>query len=184
MNPSNCIYRTLPLAAIVVVCALGLEISDHSVWAQTVDAAAIANVTDATKDVNVEADSMEVLDAQKKAIFTGHVNATRSGTTLASERMEVNYADAPQADGTKKTEVTVINATGGVKITTGKQIITGNEAILDVKGNLLTVKGNVVVTEGSSVIHGENLKVDLKSKVSAMTGGRVKGSFVPNSASK
>jgi lipopolysaccharide export system protein LptA len=103
---------------------------------------------------------------------------------MASERMEVNYADAQQGDGSKKTEVTVINASGGVKITTGRQVITGRDAILDVKGNQLTVKGSVVVTEGSTVIHGETLKVDLKTKVSAMTGGRVKGSFIPSNAGK
>jgi lipopolysaccharide export system protein LptA len=47
----------------------------------------------------------------------------------------------------------------------------------------LTVTGNVVVTEGSTVIRGETLKANLKAKTSSMTGGRVRGSFVPDSSS-
>jgi hypothetical protein len=41
----------------------------------------------------------------------------------------------------------------------------------------------VIVKEGSTVIRGARLKADLKAKTSSMTGGRVKGSFVPKSTS-
>jgi lipopolysaccharide export system protein LptA len=169
--------------------ALAIAATLTSLWlspgafAQSADASGLSNLTAANRDVDVEADSMEVLDAQKKAIFTGNVKATRGGTVMSSARMEVSYA-ATQGSGSGKTEVSVINATGGVVIDTGKQEISGKDAILDLKGNLLTVTGGVVVKEGSSVVRGEKLRVDLKSKVSSMTGGRVKGSFVPNTAAK
>jgi lipopolysaccharide export system protein LptA len=93
--------------------------------------------------------------------------------------MVVTYRDVQQADGSKRTDVALIDAQGNVKIQTPRQTITGDKAILDVAGDLLTVTGNVVVSEGSTVIRGAKLKADLKAKTSSMTGGRVRGSFVP-----
>jgi lipopolysaccharide export system protein LptA len=50
---------------------------------------------------------------------------------------------------------------------------------MDVQSNQVTVGGNVVVTQGSTVLRGEQLFVDLDKNTSEMTGGRVKGKFVP-----
>jgi lipopolysaccharide export system protein LptA len=150
---------------------------------QTVDAAAIAGSVKGGQNVDVEADSMEVLEAEKKAVFTGNVSAQRTGTRLNSDLMVVNYAEVVQADGSKRTDVTIIDAKGNVQITTARQIIMGDRAILDVAGDLLTVTGNVVVKEGNTVVRGAKLTADLKAKTSSMTGGRVKGSFVPKSSS-
>jgi lipopolysaccharide export system protein LptA len=112
---------------------------------QTVDTVAIAGAVKGQQNVDVEADSMEVVEAEKKAVFTGKVSAVRTGTRLNSDVMVVNYAEMVQADGSKRTDVTIIDATGNVQITTARQVITGDRAILDVAGNLLTVTGNVVV---------------------------------------
>jgi len=97
--------------------------------------------------------------------------------------MTVTYRDVAQPDGSKRNDVSLIDAKGNVEIKTARQVITGEHAILDVAGDLLTVTGNVVVKEGSTVIRGARLKADLKAKTSSMTGGRVKGSFVPKSTS-
>ena len=150
---------------------------------QTVDTVAIAGAVKGQQNVDVEADSMEVLETEKKAVFTGNVSAVRTGTKLNSDLMVVNYAEVVQADGSKRTDVTIIDAKGNVQITTARQVITGDRAILDVAGNLLTVTGNVVVKEGDTVVKGSKLTADLKAKTSSMTGGRVKGSFVPKSSS-
>ena len=85
----------------------------------------------------------------------------------------VQSAERFQSDG-----VACSDAQGTVKIK-HRETITGDKAILDVAGDLLTVTGNVVVSEGSTVIRGSKLKADLKAKTSSMTGGRVRGSFVP-----
>ena len=173
---------TTTMLAALAAAAIGL-LPVSGLDAQTVDAK-LSGLTDPSKDVDIEADSMEVLDAAKKAIFTGRVNATRGGTTMTSERMEVSYASAPSANTTNKAEVTMLNASGGVTINTGRQVITGKAALLDVKGNVLTVTGSVTVKDGATVVRGEKLRIDLNTKVSSMTGGRVRGSFVPSAASK
>jgi lipopolysaccharide export system protein LptA len=165
------------------ICLAITMASSGEATSQTVDTVAIAGAVKGQQNVDVEADSMEVVEAEKKAVFTGNVSAVRTGTRLNSDLMVVNYAEMVQADGSKRTDVTIIDAKGNVQITTARQVITGDRAILDVAGNLLTVTGNVMVKEGDTIVRGTKLTADLKAKTSSMTGGRVKGSFVPKSSS-
>jgi lipopolysaccharide export system protein LptA len=135
--------------------------------------------------VNVEADQMEVRSADNIAIFSGKVDAKRGDTHMVSDRMTVHYAkrnaaasDAA-ASGLSGSEVTLIEAEGQVRIETPGQVVTGDNATLDILTDMLTVTGAVTVTQGKSVIKGTSLVSDLKKKTSQMTGGRVSGSFVP-----
>ena len=93
--------------------------------------------------------------------------------------MTVFYSDVKQADGTSKSQVSKLDATGNVTITTKNQVITGEWAKMDVLANTLIVGGNVKLVEGKTTLQGEKLNVDLNTNRTLMTGGRVKGSFVP-----
>jgi lipopolysaccharide export system protein LptA len=147
--------------------------------AQAVDTTAAAAESKSLKDVNVEADRLEILDDKKQAIFTGNVNGKRGDVTLNSDKLIVTYEETPQPNNEKRTEVTFLDASGNVKIVTSKQTVTGEWAKMDVKANTIVVGGNVKVVQDKSTIAGQKLFVDLDKNVSQMTGGRVKGSFVP-----
>ncbi len=129
--------------------------------------------------VEVEANEMEIIDADKQAIFRGKVDAVRGTDHIKSDLMTVYYADVKQADGTSKSQVSKLDATGNVTITTRKQTITGEWARMDVLANTLVVGGHVKLVEGKTTLQGEKLNVDLTTDRTLMTGGRVKGSFVP-----
>jgi len=129
--------------------------------------------------VEVEANEMEIIDANRQAIFRGQVDAVRDGERIRSDLMTVYYADVKQPDGTSKSEVSKLDATGNVTITTKKQTITGEWAKMDVLANTLVVGGRVKLVEGKTTLQGEKLTVDLDTDRTLMTGGRVKGSFVP-----
>ena len=63
-------------------------------------------------------------------------------------------------------------------------IVIGNPLIADASlqsGGILVVTGNVVLTQGKTVLRGPKLNANLKTNKMDMTGGRVKGSFVPSS---
>ncbi len=122
---------------------------------------------------------MEILDADKKAIFRGTVVAVRGTDTIKSDEMVVDYADTKQADGTSKSEVSKLDATGHVTIVTKSQVITGTAAMMNIKANTLLVTGDVKVVQGKTVLRGQKLNVDLNLNKTVMSGGRVKGSFVP-----
>lgn len=169
--------RRASLAALAVLA--GLAVGGLPAGAQTVDATAATQESKTPRNVDIEADTMEILDEQKKAIFKGNVNAKRGDVTLKTDTLVVTYAETTDAKGEKKTEVTMLDADGNVVIVTNKQTVTGKTAQMDVKGNKLWVKGGAKVVQGKTVMNGEQLFVDLKTNKSEMTGGRVKGSFVP-----
>ena len=131
------------------------------------------------KEVDIESDSMEINEKEKKATFKGNVKLTRGGTKIDSDVMVVSYADAKQPDGTNKTEITFLDGEGNVKIVTKSQTVTGQKMHMDIKANTLTVTENVRVVQGKTIMNGQRLFSDLNTNKSEMTGGRVKGSFVP-----
>ncbi|QIG48641.1 hypothetical protein G5V57_13455 [Nordella sp. HKS 07] len=167
-------------ASLAVLSALaGLAFGGLGASAQTVDMSAATQESKTPRNVDIEADTMEILDEQKKAIFKGNVNAKRGDVTLKTDTLVVTYEEQLDAKGEKKTEVTLLDADGNVVIVTAKQTVTGKTAHMDVKANKLWVKGGAKVLQGKTVMNGEQLFVDLKTNKSEMTGGRVKGSFVP-----
>jgi lipopolysaccharide export system protein LptA len=131
------------------------------------------------ESVNIEAGEMEIVDADKRAIFRGDVIAKRSTETVRSEEMIVTYVEVKQADGSSKTEVDTMVCTGGVSITTPSQVITGSKAVFHVRRDELIVTGSVKVVQGKTVLRGPELVASLKTKKTVMRGGRVKGTFVP-----
>ena len=187
-------------ASLAVLSALaGLAFGGLGASAQTVDMSAATQESKTPRNVDIEADTMEILDEQKKAIFKGNVNAKRADVTLKCDTLVVTYTETPvtpaakkeqsgtqpaaTTEGTetpeKKTEVTFLDAEGHVIIITSRQTITGKTAHMDVKANKLWVKGGTKVVQGKTVMNGDQLFVDLNTNKSEMTGGRVKGSFVP-----
>ena len=143
-------------------------------------AAPAAAQSSTSKEVNIAADRMEILSGEKRAIFTGKVDAKRGDVHLTSDRLVAYYTEVKQTDGSTKNEVTRLEAEGSVTIVTAKQTITGQWAKMDVKADKLAVGGKVKVVQAETILEGELLNVDLKADTSEMTGGRVKGSFVPH----
>ena len=164
---------------LMAAAALGLFLAVETAAAQTVDTQTLASESKSARDVDIEADQMQVLEDQQQAIFTGKVDARRGKVRLNADRLVVHYKEQSQADGSKKTEATHLDASGNVLIVTDGQRINGQWAKMDIKANKVTVGGNVVVRQGQTVVRGKKLFVDLNSNESRMTGGRVKGSFVP-----
>lgn len=154
--------------------------------AQTADAPAApapakagAKPAAAPTPVDIVSNEMEILDKEKKAIFRGAVDATKGTTNLKSDELTVTYADVKQPDGTTKTDATDLDAKGNVIITTPKEKITGDWAKYDPQAEKLVVGGNVKLVQGTTVLIGQELHSDLKTNRTQMTGGRVKGSFLP-----
>ena len=130
--------------------------------------------------VDVEADSMEIVDAEHKTVFRGNVVAKRPSDTIKADEMVVSASDQKQSDGTTKSVTDNVDAKGNVSIITRNALITGAWAKFDVIHDQLLVGGDVTVTQGTSVVHGQKLNVDLKNFHLQMSGGRVNGSFAPN----
>jgi len=174
MTPRFAILASLALALAGPMAPFGPLLAQT-----TIDTSEIAQSARQPGEVNIEADRMEVLDQEKRAIFIGNVDAKRGNIAFKTDRLVADYEETGGESGGSGTSVTFLEATGAVVIETAQQRITGAWAKMDVKSNQVTVGGDVVVTQGSTVLRGDQLVVDLDKDTSEMTGGRVKGRFVP-----
>jgi lipopolysaccharide export system protein LptA len=165
---------------LMLALALGGFVSMPLVLPYAVHAQSATATDEKSQPVDIEASEMEIIDADKKAIFRGNVIAKRPKDTIVADTMIVTYVEEKQSDGTVKTVVDVLDCTGNVKITTTGQVVTGDKALFHVRQDRLDVTGNVLVVQGKTKIRGPHLIADLKTKRTKMTGGRIKGSFVPN----
>jgi len=144
--------------------------------------------------INIEADTLEVQDANKIAIFSGNVKAVQGTMTMRSKQLKVKYSDeqagAAGAAGEKKSggsQITSIKAEGKVLIESGDdQTSTSDWAIFDVIKQTVTIGGNVVLSQGGNVIKGDQMVIDLKTKRSRFVNQgdpskrqRVRGLFMP-----
>jgi lipopolysaccharide export system protein LptA len=155
----------------------------------------------ADKPVNIEADSLEVDDRKKVAVFRGNVSATQGDVNMKSKEIEVTYngasnktasadnnapaASAPFGGGG---EITQIDAKGDVFITMKPtkegdkpQTAKGDWALFDVKKQQVTMGGEVVLTQGENVLRGTKLIVDIATGLSRFEskGGRIGAIFTP-----
>lgn len=141
--------------------------------------------------VRINADSLEVRDKDKVAVFSGNVLVTQGDTTLRSKDLAVFYEGSvgQQSGGeqkgvepAQKGQIKKLEATGGVVVKTKEQTATGDSGTFEMKSNTVTLVGKpVVLTQGPNVIRGQKLVVDLISGVSRFEGGRVESLIVPGS---
>ena len=152
----------------------------------------IAGLTKKTdQPIDIQSDTLEVLDDEKRAIFRGNVEAVQGSMTLRSRELLVNYDGGEGLSGSNS-RITKIRADGKVLITTEKnQTATSDWAIFDVKTQLVTIGGNVVLSQGENVIKGDRLVIDLKTGRSRFENEgqvaekkRVRGIFKPKQANE
>lgn len=136
--------------------------------------------------VRINANSLEVRDKDKVAVFSGNVVVVQGDTTLSSKDLLVYYdgsVGAPEdGAGLKQGQIRKLEATGGVVVRTKDQTATGETGIFEMQSNTVTLTGKpVVLTQGPNVIRGQRLVVNLVSGVSRFEGGRVESLIVPGS---
>ena len=139
--------------------------------------------------VQIEASRLEVRDKQKMATFTGNVKVVQGDTTMRCKTLVVFYEqqnkDGQQAQAVAaktmpaakpgpggSSQISKLEASGGVTVVQKEQTATGDRALFDMKSNTVTLLGNVLVSQGTNVMQGEKLVVDLTTGVSRVDAGK------------
>jgi lipopolysaccharide export system protein LptA len=154
------------LAAIFAAIALAAPVAAQSPL----------NLTSGGGDpVNITADKFVVDEENNNATFTGNVVVKRKTLTVWAPKVVVDYGDDGPSD------IKSFIASGGVRIKTDEQDVTGDRAIYDPRTEKLRVTGNVMVVNASSTVGSGDMIVDLKTDTTTFTGGggRVTGVFTP-----
>lgn len=131
---------------------------------------------DETQPIEIAADSLEVQEANKIAIFRGAVEAAQGTMRLTADELEVAYGGEGDTG-----EIRRLKAKGGVMVANGAETASGDAADYDVEKGLITMTGAVTLKQGGNVVTGASLTIDLNTgqgKVDG-NGGRVKSVFAP-----
>jgi lipopolysaccharide export system protein LptA len=138
--------------------------------------------------VEVNADSLEVIQDNQKAIFSGNVVAKQGTLNISANKMTVYYTKKDGKEDKEQNSVSKVEAEGNVFLSTPTETAQGQTGLLDVKQNVVTLSGNVVLTSGKNVVKGEKLVYNVTTRQSRIVSGttsngtkkeRVRGVFVP-----
>ncbi|BCB21094.1 LptA/OstA family protein [Bosea sp. ANAM02] len=157
---------------------------------------------DSKEPIKIDADKLDVLDKENKAVFSGNVVAVQGETTVRCTVMTVLYegrggpggtagrpatpapAAAPAAGGagtSNDSSIKRILCKGPVTVVSKTQAATSDNAEFDRANNLVIMTGNVALNDGPNVTRGEKLIYNTTTGIANVQGGRVQGLFVPNS---
>jgi lipopolysaccharide export system protein LptA len=133
------------------------------------------------KPVQIRAQSFEIRDKDKTAIFSGNVQVVQGDTVIRCKTLVVTYVAeagaglrAAQAGPGGRTQISKLDALGGVIVTQQDQTATGDVGHFDLKTNIITLRGNVVVSQGGNVVRGDRV-VDLNTGISRVESGKQRG---------
>ena len=139
------------------------------------------------KPIQIKAQSFEVRDKDHKATFSGNVHVVQGEATIRCRTLIVTYESDSSVTGVQpaprsaqqgapgKSQISKLEALGGVIVTQKDQTATGDSGYFDIRTNTVTLVGNVVVSQGGNVMRGERLVVDLTSGVSRVESGKSRG---------
>ena len=161
-----------------VACA-GLLFAPVAASAQDFGAAFSGFDTGSEEPIQIEADRLEVRDAEKLAIYSGNVQVRQGVTIMEAPELRVFYSGEAEG-GAPGSAVERIEAGPSVTVSSEDQTASGNQAVLDMSQDTITMTGNVILTQGPNVVRGERLIVNLATNQGRMEGGRVQTLITPS----
>ena len=148
---------------------------------------------DSKEPIKIDADKLDVLDKENRAVFSGNVVAVQGETTVRCSTMTVFYegrqgpgakpaAQPAQAGQGGDSNIRKIDCQGPVTVVSKTQAATANHAVFDRASNTVIMTGNVALNDGPNVTRGERLVYNTETGVANVENskGRVLGYSVPN----
>lgn len=126
---------------------------------------------DPNAPMDIEADTLDVFDAEKRAVFHGNVKSKQGDFVVRTVEMTAFYtgqaglglsSGGDDAASKASSQLTRIEAKQKVLITSKDgQTATGDWAHFDIKANTVLMGDDVTVSRGKDVAQGPRLKIDL-----------------------
>lgn len=160
------LVRALALAAVVATGAAAQSASPFGGFKH-----------DETQPIEIAADSLEVREQEKIAVFKGEVVAGQGTMRLSADELEVNYA----GDGGGTGQIQRLQARGNVVVANGAETASGDYADYNVAAGTIRMTGDVTLNQGGNTVSGQSLSIDLNTGRGNVEGGsgRVKSVFAP-----
>ncbi|GLS86167.1 organic solvent tolerance protein OstA [Cypionkella aquatica] len=126
---------------------------------------------DTTAQVEMNADTLTVSQADGTAVFSGNVVVSQGAMKLSANEVRVAY-------GADKTSIETLYATGKVLLVNATDAAQADNAVYTIASGEVVMTGNVLLTQGQAAMSAGKLVIDLKTGLGRMEG-RVKTTFVP-----
>ena len=129
--------------------------------------------------LNIESSSLEIIDSEKKAIFTGQVRISHDSTLLATDNLTLLYSFD---DATGDIQVQKITCKGNVLIEYENQVITSAYAVYDAESSQLVFSEEVLISrDEGNAIKADKVSIDLNTmRIKMNSKSRVKAFITPN----
>ena len=133
--------------------------------------------------LNIESSSLEIIDSEKKAIFSGQVRIAHEDTLLATDNLILQYSFD---DITGDIKVQKITCAGNVLIEYENQVITSLNAVYDGGTNQLVFSDEVIISrDEGNAIKADKVTVDLNTmRIKMDSKSRVRAFITPNNKRK
>lgn len=188
-RPTSLPVRALLCAALLAIAAP--TVPAHAAAGDGAMSEAFKGFGSNGKDpIQIEADSLEVQDKDRTAVFTGNVNVRQKDTVLKTQRLRVFY-EGKAAEGLAQASATGssqqirrFEAEGKVLINQKDQTVTGDKGWFDMRSQTSQITGSVILTQGKNVARGDKLTIDMKTGQYKLdnSGGRVQLILEPQKA--
>lgn len=134
--------------------------------------------------IAIDADELEVLDEEAKAVFSGNVEIRQGASLIRTSRLVVHYVRGASENGaTGANDIDRLVLSGGLVATSDNNTATADNGVYMVKSENVILNGNVVVSQGESIAKGCKLVANLRTNIAKLEacGGRVRSIFKPGS---
>jgi lipopolysaccharide transport protein LptA len=122
--------------------------------------------------MTVDADRFELMQAQQRADFFGHVIIKRDDMTLKGDKVRVWYEEEKQ---TGKKVLKKAEATGHVLIDTDDSKGASDYALFTTDSDMLIMKGNATMTSKQGTVSGEHIAYNVVTKDTKVMGSKASG---------
>ncbi len=134
-------------------------------------AAAQAQIAAGGGPIDVTANELEMIDAQKLAIWRGKVEALQGPNRMLADQLNVYFsgkagaapAGAADSPGRNWGEVQRLVAAGNVFFISPQQTARGENAVYEVLPDTVTMTGNVIIVAGENVVKGDKVVIEVKT---------------------
>lgn len=157
---------------------------------------------DSSAPIQIVSNTLDVQQAQGKAIFSGKVVAEQGTLKLTADKLTVFYDSGQSASGTSSSagtgsssastgsssastgnsantgsstgtgKIKDMRAEGNVFLSNGSETAKGKWAEYDVAGGMMRMGGGVVLTQGKNAISGEQLVINLDAGTGHVEGSK------------
>lgn len=147
------------------------------------DRVAAAKVLKSGQPIKITSDRLEAFSEKRLVVFSGNAVAVQGDKIIKADRLSLYYKKetaGAKVEGPAGVEgvgdLERIEAKGKVRITQGKRLVTGDEAVYEQDGQVIIMTGNAVMREEGNIVRGDKITVLLNENRGVVEGhqkGRV-----------